>query len=145
MIKTIVHGMLLSGLLLAIGCGDGGAGDLIRKRRSNLETLGAAYRAYCQDHGASPANSGELVEFLQPQAGESKTDDAITALVEGDVTMIFGGQFDPAAQNDQYVIGFEAGVPATGGYVVMGDGQVQLMTVKNFSEADMLPTSGSGG
>ena len=45
MIRSIIPGLLLGMFCLSVGCGDGGAADLVRKRRSNLEKLGAAYLA----------------------------------------------------------------------------------------------------
>ena len=53
--------------------------------------------------------------------------------------MIWDGQLSDAQSNSKYVLGFEARVPASGGYVVMGDGEVRLMTGKEFSEGATLP------
>jgi hypothetical protein len=145
MIKSKMMGLLLSTLCLTIGCGDGGASDLVLKRRSNLEVLGAAYLGYHQAHGKSTAGASELADFMKPSASDPKTADAITALTEGDVVIIFAGQLGAADENAKHVLGFEAGVPATGGYVVMGDGKVRLMTIKDFSEASLIPVSGSDG
>lgn len=138
---TILHLLLLGILCPLMGCGSSEAEDLVRKRRSNLQLLGEAYLSYHQTNGRSPANAAELAEFMQPAASDAKTADAIKALTEGDVTMIFNGQLGSAAENAGLVLGFEAGVPATGGYVVMGDGSYQLMTIKKFSEASLIPNS----
>ena len=57
--------------------------------------------------------------------------------------MIWNGVLSDSGDDARYVLGFEAGAPATGGYVVMGDGTVRLMTGKDFSEAMMLPEAGT--
>ncbi len=123
------------------GCGDSGAADAIRKRRSNLHQLGIAYQSFHEGNQRSPANAIELLGFMQPQAEDGpQLRNAITSLEEGDVVMAWNGQIDPAKNNADFVLGFEAGVPSTGGYVVMGDGTVRLMTAKDFSKASLLPS-----
>lgn len=138
MIRSMLSTVLLGAVFLTAGCGDGGAADLVRMRRSNLATLGAAYLSYYQEQGESPTSVSALADYMKASASDPKTADAITALTEGDVIMIFDGQLADADNSAQRVIGFEAGVPATGGYVVMGDGKVRLMTIKDFSEASMI-------
>ena len=76
---------------------------------------------------------------------DPKTHDAIISLEDGDIVMIWNGVLGEASENAEYVLGFEAGVPATGGYVVMGDGVVRLMTSKEYSEATLLPTASETG
>ncbi len=121
------------------GCGDDGAADAIRKRRSNLQQLGIAYLSYHEGNQRSPANANELLGFMKPQAEDDpQMRDAITSLEEGDITMVWNGQLGIAAATANDVLGFEAGVPSTGGYVVMGDGTVRLMTAKQFSEGSLL-------
>ncbi len=122
------------------GCDDGGAADAIRKRRSNLQQLGIAYQGYYQDNKRSAANAAELLGFMELQGeADPQVRDAITSLEEGDIVMAWGGRLEDPATSAKFVLGFEAGVPSTGGYVVMGDGTVRLMTAKDFSEASLLP------
>jgi hypothetical protein len=155
MMKTSFLLAVLS-LLLIGGCGDGGAQVL--KRRSNLERLGAAYLEYHQLNQRSPANAQELDPFLSladgprdaraKASGEADDDhdegDAALALREGDIQMIWsadlvkpGPAMDAKSLAD-LVLGFEAGVPAHGGYVVMADGSVRLLKRNEFQAASMI-------
>lgn len=138
--KCLVSIMLVLSLLAVSGCGDGGAAVL--KRRSNLDQLAAAYTGFVETHGKTPANATELSEFMRSGLPDiPPIQDAIVSLEEGDVVMIWNGDLGDTGSTSAYVLGFEAGVPATGGYVVMGDGVVRLMTAKDYSEATMLPTA----
>jgi hypothetical protein len=141
MIRNTIFCTVVCLLCLTLGCGDGGSGAAILKRRSNLETLGAAYLAYHEANGKSAANATDLAGFMAQSATDPKTSDAITSLTEGDIRMIFNAELGESAENARRVLGFEAGVPATGGYVVMGDGTVRLMTVKDYSEASLVAVS----
>lgn len=129
-------------LLLAafvVGCGDGGAA--VAKRRNNLMTLGLAYHEFNAVYQRPPASISELADHMRT-GSDPDIEDAIKALEDGDVVMNWNGILgsgEEAAQNGLYVLGFEARAPATGGYVVMADGFVQLMTGKDFSEATMVP------
>lgn len=123
-------------LAIVVGCGDGGAA--VAKRRNNLKSLGLAYHEFHAVHQRAPASAEELAEHMQ--SSSTADSEAVKALEEGDIVMNFDGILSNAGENGLYVLGFEAGVPATGGYVVMADGMVQLMTGKEFSEATMIPT-----
>jgi hypothetical protein len=126
-----------------VGCGDGGAADAIQKRRSNLQQLGIAYQRYHEGNQRSPADAIELLGFMKSQVeNDPQLRDAIISLEEGDIVMAWDGQINSATKNADFVLGFEAGVPSTGGYVVMGDGAVQLMTAKDYSKASLLPSRG---
>jgi hypothetical protein len=120
------------------GCGDGGAAVL--KRRSNLSMLGAAYHGFHQANGKSPVNAGELTQFMSDKSSDPQTTDAVVSLEEGEIVIHWDGVLGGARDNGRYVLGFEARAPASGGYVVMGDGEVRLMTGKEFSQAAMLPS-----
>ena len=58
---------------------------------------------------------------------------------EGDIVVNWRGRLGEPQELAAFVLGFEARAPASGGYVVMGDGQVRLMTGKDFSQSTMLP------
>ena len=139
MIKTTFLAAILFCVCVTTGCGDGGAAVL--KRRANLSTLGLAYHSFHQAKGKSAANAGELVQFMSAESPDPQTTDAIASLEEGDIVMNWGGVLGDASENGKYVLGFEARAPASGGYVVMGDGFVQLMTGKEFTAATMLPSA----
>lgn len=136
LMTTVVIGIVICCL---DGCGDGGAADAIRKRRSNLQQLGVSYQAFLQENKRSAASAAELLSYMEPQKDAvPRMRDAIISLEEGDITMIWNGQLEDPGASAGFVLGFEAGVPSTGGYVVMGDGTVRLMTAKQFAEASLL-------
>jgi hypothetical protein len=139
MSKVFVLILLVSPVLVASGCGDGGAA--VAQRRSNLHEVGLAYLRFASDQRRSPTDASELAEFMRSElADEPRVQEAIVRLEEGDVVVIWNGDLGDASANARYVLGFEAGVPATGGYVVMGDGVIRLMTSKDYSQATVLPT-----
>ena len=55
--------------------------------------------------------------------------------------MIWNGDLNANPDPGQCVLGFEAGVPAHGGYVVMADGTVQVIKRGEFQSATMLRTT----
>jgi hypothetical protein len=79
-------------------------------------------------------------------ASDDQREEAISAadaLREGDILMIWNGDLDDNLEPGKFVLGFEAGVPAHGGYVVMADGSVQVIKRGQFQSALMLPTAES--
>jgi len=123
---------------LVVGCGDGGAA--VAKRRNNLMTLGLAYHQFNAVQQRPPASISELADYMR-SGSDPDVEDAVTALEDGDIVMNWNGDLgtgEDAEENGLYVLGFEARAPASGGYVVMADGFVQLMTGKDFSEATMV-------
>ena len=126
-------------LLVTSGCGDGGAAVL--KRRSDLERLAGSYREYHKLHQRAPADASQLLDFMRAADDQAKeTISAAAALQEGDILMIWNGDLDTDPEPGRFVLGFEAGVPAHGGYVVMGDGTVKVIKRGQFQSAVMLPT-----
>ncbi|MEM8669945.1 MAG: hypothetical protein AAGG48_20630 [Planctomycetota bacterium] len=123
---------------LLVGCGDGG--EAVVKRRNVLGSLAKAYMDFGVVNQRSPSSTSELIEHMraQPSASEEELE-AASGLEEGDIVMNWDGDLSKTAENGLYVLGFEAGVPGSGGYVVMADGMVQLMTRQDFSEARMVP------
>ncbi|MEE2934811.1 MAG: hypothetical protein VYA84_02325 [Planctomycetota bacterium] len=125
-----------------LGCGDGG--EAVAKRLGFLDSIGKSYQRYTQVHQRAPASNAELLEYMRSQASPTQVDlDAAAGLEEGDVVVIWKADLANSGENGLYVLGFESGVPSTGGYVLMADGHVQLMTSKDFSEARMIPQAES--
>ncbi len=143
MIKPCCPMLVLCAMLVS-GCGDGGAAVL--KRRTDLQRLGESYRAFQQQNQRSPAGSIELLEFLsQADDPNEELASAAKALEEGDILMIWNGDLgNPELTQDvdglaNLVLGFEAGVPARGGYVVMANATVKVMKRNEFQSATMIP------
>lgn len=110
----------------------------MRQRRDNLDKIGQAY-AEMYKTGASPKNSGELATWMAESADAGTRGAARDSLVEGDVVVNWNGDLSAIETLGSFVLAFEAGTLARGGYVVMADGKVKNMKLKEFQEAAMLP------
>ncbi|MGI9473397.1 MAG: hypothetical protein ACR2NZ_17775 [Rubripirellula sp.] len=132
--------LLISSVVATTGCSDARPAE-VQKRRDNLAELANTYVAFSESKGSSPTNVTDFLAFIDSQPSSDALVAAKSVLEEGDVVMIWGGDLSDEQANSSYVLAFEARAPASGGYVVMADGSVQLMTGKDFSEATMLPPS----
>ena len=121
------------------GCGGDGEAAVL-KRRTNLETIGQAYRSFRDSNQTSPSSDDDLLSFMESDLDDVDVANAMKSIEEGDIVVIYDGVFGADQRIGEQVLAFEAGAPRGGGYVVMADGQVRLMTGKDFSEAEMLPT-----
>ena len=128
-------------LLCAVGCLSGCSEEqqnAVRQRRDNLDKIGQAYVEMYKT-GASPKNSGELATWMAESADAGTRGAARDSLVEGDVVVNWNGDLSATETLGSFVLAFEAGTLARGGYVVMADGKVKNMKLKEFQEAAMLP------
>ncbi|MGB0761904.1 MAG: hypothetical protein ACPGPS_20305 [Rubripirellula sp.] len=130
-------------LLVAICCVSGCSEEqqnAVRQRRDNLAKVGKAY-IEMNSQGASPVNADELAKWMLESTDAGTRGEARVSLVEGDVIVNWNGDLNQKYPLGGFVLAFEAGVPARGGYVVMADGIVQSMSLKEFQEAAMLPAN----
>ena len=132
--------VLVACALFVTGCSDARPIE-VQKRRDNLETLAKAYLGFEAESGNAPANVTEFLSFLSDQPASPALSGAQEALEEGDIVVNWGGDLGNVDDNANRVLAFEARAPASGGYVVMADGQVRLMSGKEFSTAPMLEPS----
>lgn len=134
--------LLFSILCLSVlGC-NGEAEQAVALRRSNLTELGAAFQAFYGDRGKAPAGVGELSEYmLENSPDDQAIQDAVDSIEARDVQMIWDGVLSDAGDNDKYWLGFEASVPGSGGYIITGGGEVQLVTATQFAEMPVLPVA----
>lgn len=114
--------------------------DAVRQRRENLAKIGQAYTEM-YNSGASPKNSSELSAWMAESADAGTRGAARVSLVEGDVVVNWNGDLSQTGALGSLVLAFESGALARGGYVVMADGKVKIMTLKEFQEAPMLPAN----
>ncbi len=137
--KPTLYLCLLLIIPFVVGCSNEDALK-VAKRRSNLSQAGMSYHLFFSKHGQAPADAKQLCEFMTAaSADDSATADAVNSLTEMDVMMIWNGSLGDANENAKYVLGFEASVPGSGGYIVKGDGFVELVTAKQFSAMKTIP------
>jgi len=108
-------------------------------RRENLAHLGTSYLEWSKVKQSSPGNAEEFTQWMLETDNANILGSARNSLIEGDVIMIWNGDLTDEPANAGYVVAFEAPTPAKGGYVVMGDASVKLMTAKEFAASTMLP------
>jgi len=137
---TIALGLFLSAIIaFAVGCRDARPVE-VQKRRDSLTQLAETYLAFNEESDGAPTNVTEFLAFMDSLPASDSVASARESLEEGEVVVIWGGDLSDVTANPTSVLAFEARAPASGGYVVMADGQVQMMTGKDFSEATMLTT-----
>lgn len=134
--------VLVACTLLVAGCNDARPVE-VQKRRDNLEMLAKAYLDFNAEAGTAPVKVTDFLSFLKDQPASTALNGAQLAIEEGDIVVNWGGDLSNDADNANRVLAFEARVPASGGYVVMANGQVRLMSGKEFSTASMLEPSGA--
>ncbi|MGI9441233.1 MAG: hypothetical protein ACR2N1_02135 [Rubripirellula sp.] len=137
--RSLVSFVLLGAVCCLSGCSEEQQ-NAVRQRRDNLEKIGQAYAGMCKT-GASPKNSGELAAWMAESTDADTRGAARDSLVEGDVVVNWNGDLSATETLGNFVLAFEAGTLARGGYVVMADGKVKNMTLKEFQESTMLPAT----
>ena len=83
----------------------------------------------------------ELAAWVAESADPDTRGAARDSVVEGDVVVNWNGDLSVTETLGSFVLAFEAGTLARGGYVVMADGTVKNMTLKEFQAAAMLPAA----
>ncbi|TWU22021.1 hypothetical protein Pla52o_30690 [Novipirellula galeiformis] len=140
----------LVGFILG-GCSDDSAAQEIRTRRACLVELASQYRLFQEQNGAAPENVGQFAEFInakQPPVTDSSAkseanivSESLIRLADGDMMLLYNGvpasdpAFDPEA-----ILGFEATVPSSGGYVVTANGDAKHVSAKVFAESKKVAT-----
>ncbi|MGI9469153.1 MAG: hypothetical protein ACR2OA_18685 [Rubripirellula sp.] len=135
--RSLVSFLLLCAVCCLSGCSEEQQ-NAVRQRRDNLGKIGKAY-AEMYKAGASPKNVSELATWMAESADAGTRGAAQKSLVEGDVVVNWNGDLSVTETLGGFVLAFEAGALARGGYVVMADGKVKTMTLKEFQGATMLP------
>ncbi len=137
--------LFLCAAALFVGCNSENESK-VAKRRSNLSKTAAGYRQYIEEKGKGPSGVEDFAEFMLAQASADQAiENAVTAIREGDVVVIWDGVFPENEDPDKYTLAFEASVPGSGGYLVTGGGTIQLVTVQQFTSQPTLPQAASDG
>jgi hypothetical protein len=125
----------LSSLALAVlsafaaGCGTRLQSQADDAQRAALADLGQAYRLYLEQKKQPPTGPANLRAYtpafaLLPQA------------LQGDkFTVLWGANPASVPNPADTVLAYEKGVPASGGCVLMADGNVKHMTAQEFQNA----------
>lgn len=132
-----VSALCLSGCVFA-GCSQEQE-NAVRQRRESLELIAKSYLDWFEVKQVSPSNADEFTQWMLESNDPNTRGVARDSIVEGDVIMIWNGELRDPTANGDYILAFEAQVPAKGGYLVMADASVRTMTAKEFAAATILP------
>jgi hypothetical protein len=114
------------GLLCLQGC-DSGKRD--PEYEQQLKAFADAYHTYAAQNRMSP---GGLAALKSSWGNYARVYDDIVA---GQFIIIWNAELErTAAENDKYVLGYEAGVPEQGGLVLLGGGSVRRMSAEEFGQ-----------
>src|SRR5215470_11589076 len=113
-------------LLVLFGCGgNGGDPEYVKQ----LRAFAAAYHGYAESTRMAPTSLDDL-----------KKDWASFPLVRRDIesgqfVVAWGASLErSAAENDQYVLGYDVDVPQNGGLVLLGGGTVRELNAEQFAQ-----------
>ncbi|GAA5510177.1 hypothetical protein [Novipirellula caenicola] len=131
------------------GCSDDSAAKEILLKRGCLSELASQYRRFQTEHGKSPGDVSEFAAFIEasiPSDDESATSsstgdptdllsEAHRRLTEGDMMMLYDAVlFSDPGVDPTAILGFEAAVAGSGGYVVNVNGEATHMSARTFAQ-----------
>ena len=137
------------------GCSDDSAAKEIILKRDCLSELASQYQRFQTEHGKSPKDVIEFATFIQagippqetPASEQSASherkvvDEAVKRLSSGDMMMLYDAVlFTDPAVDPAAILGFEATVASSGGYVVNVEGVASHQTAKAFAMHPMVAT-----
>ncbi len=122
-------------LLSAGGCVQGGQ----RAKDSNdLTQLGMLYHGYQDINKQGPPTIDELAKYTQ--ASNAAAMPVVNAVKAGKYVLYLGVNVNKLPKGaPSTVLGYEAAVPTSGGFVLMADTSVQTMTAAQFAAAAKPP------
>ena len=139
--SIVMRGLLLWVAVLipvVTGCNDE-AENKVLVRRTNLEMVAKEYRRFFDDNERAPRDNEEFKESIKSQDDDSKLNDLLTSINEGDIVIFWNGKLDEADESD--LLAFEANVPGGGGYAVTVKGEVKLITAAQFNSLGKITQS----
>jgi hypothetical protein len=121
---------------LLLGCGGIGRvrqAAAQQNRANNLKQIGLAYYEFIDNpvnKGKAPTSAADLQPLLNAGGGMQ----AAGSLTDGSVVFIYGVRApeDMPLGTGNYVLAYEAAVPAQGGLVLFADGSVRTVTAAEF-------------
>ncbi len=140
---TLKAFFILAVILCQAGC-NSDRENAVRQRRTDLAELSLAYHAYQTKHGVAPSSAEQLSNHLLSSGPDdaSENDRVVESLTDGEIVMVWNAVFGENA--DQSLLGYEARVPRSGGYIVTVSGKVQLVTAKQFGNMTVISTTSGG-
>ncbi len=137
------------------GCSDDSAAKEIILKRDCLSELASQYQRFQTEQGRSPKDVTEFATFIEasiprqqdPAAEQSASHEqtvvgeALKRLTNGDMMMLYDAvMFTDPAVDPTAILGFEAAVAGSGGYVVNVDGIASHKTAKAFAQQAKVAT-----
>ncbi|EMI21913.1 hypothetical protein RMSM_01156 [Rhodopirellula maiorica SM1] len=131
------------------GCSDDSAAKEILLKRGCLSELASQYRDFQTEHGKSPEDVTEFAAFIKASmtpeqdpattpSADGPTDittEAYRRLTEGDMMMLYDAVlFTDPAVDPTAILGFEAAVAGSGGYVVAVNGDATHLSARTFAQ-----------
>lgn len=136
---------LLIGLFLACGCNKKPAGIEVtpsrgiqdfaarQTRGGHLKLIGLTYISFTQEKGRGPASLAELREYANAEYDHQKAVEQITK--DPSFVLLWNAKLEDTDRGSKVVIGYVSETPQSEGWVVMGDGDVKMMTAAQFAAA----------
>jgi hypothetical protein len=115
-------------LCFASGCGKG-SGQTVPD--DALADLGGVYHNYVNEQGEPPARFADLKNYKPDSKG-------VKAVEAGDILVIWNAKLLDTPEAAKSVLAYERDVPSRGGRVLLGDGDIRVMTPKEFAAAPKL-------
>ncbi|GAA4452750.1 hypothetical protein [Novipirellula rosea] len=136
------------------GCSDDSAAKEILLKRGCLSELASQYRRFQTENGKSPKDVTEFATFIEasipadqdPTTTQSSGEidilgESLRRLTEGDMMMLYNAVlFTDPAVDPTAILGFEAAVAGSGGYVVSVNGDSTHMNAKTFAQQAKVAT-----
>lgn len=132
-------------------------------RKKSLRALGLGYHQFLEGREWGPKN---LAEFEKTPVGTLIFDKKLAAqenrdwqtglkrVRNGEVVLIFRAGFQGLTKKqpgekksplNEYVLGYESQVPNSGGFVLLGDGEIREMSPAEFRKLPRIPTEPGSG
>jgi hypothetical protein len=126
--------------LLALACGGIQQAAQRSQRTNDLKQIGLAYDIYCTEKGKGPANSDDLLPFV-----ENST--LLMQKTKGEYTIIWGVDLTDKKQftttgTSETILGYEASAPTSGGLVLFCDTSVKQLTAAEFKSKTLAKPKG---
>lgn len=104
-----------------------------------LNQFFSLYRAYNTQNGRSPSSLDELAEFDE-ESGYEEPENVYELIRRGHVQVVWNAEFfDEPALDHNFVLAWETIAPTRGGFVVLGDGELESVTTVEFEAMSKLP------
>jgi hypothetical protein len=132
-IRLVNVTLLLAVAALCLACGNVQQAAARSKRMDQIKQIGLLYHECLDANGKAPAGVQDLAKMAQ---GDPDATAAVALVQSGQVVFIYNVKVTEMTQGaSDTVLGYEAGVPAGGGFVLLGDGSVRQMTAAEFQAA----------